>query len=468
MHKYNPLYLLILFSVFLNSQAWSCPGGLRSFNKSIDGKTACVLEKNIVGDLTLTSGFNYVILGQVFVGSEIQEKQKDGSWKLKEPVQPGHLVIQPGVKIYALNPSQDISGFWKGMTFRNSSLPVIGDVKPILSVTRDSTIEINGTAQAPVLMTSAQGVHLDPKARVNFKKRPGNWGGLVINGYARSNKCAQWEDCTLAGEADTGFYGGNDDEHSSGSISHLQIEYGGDQIDDKKQLNGLTLNGVGLGTALDNIAILYNADDCIEFFGGASIVKNLFCYKGLDDGVDTTDGARVFIQNGVIVSSEFSENGENDRHSIEADSSKNPEIHERLKSSPFLVNFTFIGAKNSQGFKFRRSTQFRIMNSVMTGFDLWCVEASGAEQVTLEGNVFAGCENLEKAYPNNNYDLTSSDLALEKWRPQSSSPLLSGAKTIDWFSDDDILDEFFGDEWDEVDYIGGIGAQDWTSWISIP
>jgi len=463
------LFVFSLALTSLGTWAKACPGSLRSFNKTIHGKKACVLENTVVGDLTLTSGFNYVVLGRVFIGSEIREKQKDGSYKLKEDVTPGHLVVQPGVKIYSLNPSKDTSGFWKGMTLSGSSAPVLGDIKPFISVTRDSSIEINGTQSAPVLMTSAQGAHLPKNQASQFPKKPGDWGGLVINGYGRSNKCTTIEDCTLRGEADTGFYGGDDDEHSSGSISYLQIEYAGDQIDDKKQLNGLTLNGIGVGMELNNIAVLFNADDCIEFFGGAAIVKNLVCYKGLDDGIDSTDGARTFIQNAIIVSSHFLVDGENDRHAVEADSSKNPVAHKRLKSSPLLVNVTFIGGKNSQGLKLRRSTQYRIVNSVMTGFDLWCVEDSGAEQVSLENNVFTNCtdSNIQEKYSENIFNLSEQDLELNNWAPSGNSPLLSGAKILDNFADDEYLDEFFGDAYDEVDYIGGIGYENWASWVSI-
>jgi len=220
---------------------------------------------------------------------------------------------------------------------------------------------------------------------------------------------------------------------------------------------------------LNNIAVLFNADDCIEFFGGAAIVKNLVCYKGLDDGIDSTDGARTFIQNAIIVSSHFLVDGENDRHAVEADSSKNPVAHKRLKSSPLLVNVTFIGGKNSQGLKLRRSTQYRIVNSVMTGFDLWCVEDSGAEQVSLENNVFTNCtdSNIQEKYSENIFNLSEQDLELNNWAPSGNSPLLSGAKILDNFADDEYLDEFFGDAYDEVDYIGGIGYENWASWVSI-
>ena len=124
-------------------------------------------------------------------------------------------------------------------------------------------------------------------------------------GKAKSNKCVEFTNCTLPGEADTGYYAGDNDYHSSGVIQYLQVEYGGDRISTDKELNGITLNAVGLGTDISNVAVLYNSDDCIEFFGGAVTARNIFCYKGEDDGIDTTDGARIFLQNGVVVAGAY-------------------------------------------------------------------------------------------------------------------------------------------------------------------
>ena len=66
-----------LICFFITEGALACPGSLRAFNKKIEGKPACVLENNLVGKLELSSGFNYVILGAVFVGNEQREKKEE-------------------------------------------------------------------------------------------------------------------------------------------------------------------------------------------------------------------------------------------------------------------------------------------------------------------------------------------------------------------------------------------------------
>lgn len=453
---------VLIAAVFLFSNASvACPTGLRAFDKKLNGKDTCVLEGTYVGSLELTSSYNYMMLGAVYIGSE----KRDSNLNLSEPLQPGRLIINPGVEIYALNPAKDTTGVWTGSVTAKGT-PVQGDIKTFLSVTRDSKIEVKGDEVAPVLMSSAQGMH---NGLTNVK-RPGDWGGLVVSGKAKSNKCTDFVDCTLPGEANTGYYAGDDDFHSSGVIQYLQVEYGGDRIDDKKELNGITFNAVGLGTLIENVAVLYNSDDCVEFFGGAVTAQNIFCYKGEDDGIDTTDGARVFLQNGIVVAADYPEAGEdNDRHMVEADSSKNDDGNQRLRSHPVLVNFSFVGGVNSQGLKLRRGTNYTLINSVMIGVDRWCMDPSGSEELIFNSNMFAGC-SAQDPVTNlmNNEFVKAMDMQINGWVPEVNSPVLSGAEYVEIFFDaDEDLDEAFADAYIETEYRGAVGVSDWTAWIQI-
>lgn len=453
---------LTIFTVSMGASiAAACPAGLRSFNKRVAGKEACVLENTYASTLELTSSFNYVLLGAVFVGSE----KRDANLQLTEPVKAGRLVINPGVSVFALNPAKDTSGFWKDFKDSNGNI-VQGDIKSFLSVTRDSQIEIKGTESAPVLFSSAQGAHVQNNPAV---KRPGDWGGIVISGKAKTNKCTNgFANCTIPGEANTGWYGGDDDNHSSGILQYLQVEFGGDRIDAEKELNGITFNSVGLGTNIENIAVLYNSDDCIEFFGGAVTARNIFCYKGEDDGIDTTDGARIFLQNGIVVAADYPDAGaDNDRHMVEADSSKNDAANALLRSHPVLVNFSFVGALNSQGLMLRRGTNYTLVNSVMSEVDRWCMNPDGAQDLSFSTNVFADCGSQDpiKAMGGNEF-VTGSSLKLASWIPNPGSPLLEGAEYMEeFFAADENLDEAFSDAYVEVDYRGAMGDEIWTKWI---
>ncbi len=451
---------LFVTAVLAFAAADACPNGLRAFDKKMSGKDTCVLEGTYTGTLELTSGFNYMMLGAVYIGSE----KLDSNLQPTEPVVGGTLIVNPGVAIFALNPAKDRTGVWAGSTTADGT-PVQGDIKSFLSVTRDSKLKIKGTATAPVLMSSAQGEHMTTST---FEKRPGDWGGLVISGRAKSNKCNDFATCTIPGEANTGFYGGDDDNHSSGVIQYLQVEYGGDRIDSSKELNGVTFNSVGLGTLIENIAVLYNSDDCIEFFGGAVTARNVFCYKGEDDGIDTTDGARIFLQNGVVVAGDYPDAGEdNDRHMVEADSSKSDENNKKLRSHPVLLNFTFVGGVNSQGMKLRRGTDYTLVNSVMVGVDTWCMDPSGSNQLSFSTNTFADCEaNDPAAKMTGNTIVAGSSLQVKGWVPAATSSLMQDAEILEEIFPADLdLDEAFYDVYVETDYRGAMGMEDWTSWI---
>ncbi len=457
---FKRIALTFAVALAVTSAANACPTGLRAFNKKLAGKDTCVLEGTYTGTLELTSGFNYILLGAVYIGSE----KLDSTLQPTEPVVGGKLIVSPGVSVFALNPAKDLTGVWKGFTTADGSV-VQGDVKSFISVTRDSQLEIKGTAAAPVLMSSAQGEHL---AQSTVAKRPGDWGGLVISGKAKSNKCNDFASCTIPGEANTGFYGGDDDNHSSGVIQYLQVEYGGDRIDSEKELNGVTFNAVGLGTLVENLAVLYNSDDCIEFFGGAMTARNIFCYKGEDDGIDTTDGARVFLQNGIVVAGDYPNAGEdNDRHMVEADSSKSEDNNLKLRSHPVLVNFTFVGGVNSQGLKLRRGTNYSLINSVMVGVDTWCMDPAGSFDLSFSSNAFADCAAADPVQQMTDNDfVTASTLQVKGWIPASTSPLMQGAEILEEiFPTDADLDEAFYDVYEEVDYRGAMGADDWTAWI---
>jgi len=69
------------------------------------------------------------------------------------------------------------------------------------------------------------------------------------------------------------IYGGNIPADNSGSITYLKLEFTGAKSSADVEHNGLTLNGVGNGTIIENIYIIEGADDAIEFFGGTVNVK---------------------------------------------------------------------------------------------------------------------------------------------------------------------------------------------------
>lgn len=64
-------------------------------------------------------------------------------------------------------------------------------------------------------------------------------------------------------------FGGNDNDDSSGALRFVSIRYAGNALDANKELNSLSLAGVGRGTVVEFVEVYAGADDGFEFWGGA-------------------------------------------------------------------------------------------------------------------------------------------------------------------------------------------------------
>lgn len=165
-----------------------------------------------------------------------------------------------------------------------------------LVITRDGQIEAVGTKDEPIVFTAKQeydGVALDPAAGDG-----GFWGGVILLGNAPINFYTG--PTTNANENEIeGFpagstldiqYGGRDSSDSSGRMKYVSIRFGGYEFAAGKEINGLTLGGVGRGTELENIEIVSNTDDGLEIFGGTVNVKRIAVAFCQDDSFDFDEG----------------------------------------------------------------------------------------------------------------------------------------------------------------------------------
>lgn len=196
-----------------------------------------------------------------------------------------------------------------------------------LAVTRGSQLFVNGTQLNPVIMTSkadvatwdADGSHPtggNPRTGA-WREGCNEWGNLTIMGrgyiseddVAQGNTAvpdpsntAQMEGLVAAFVGDPDVqYGGGDDDDDSGSISYLNLRYGGRVIALDNELNGLSLGGIGRGTDLEYIEIMNNVDDGIEIWGGAVSLKHFSIWNVGDDSLDCDQGWRGKAQFGLIV-----------------------------------------------------------------------------------------------------------------------------------------------------------------------
>lgn len=173
-----------------------------------------------------------------------------------------------------------------------------------LLITRGAMIMAEGTADEPIIFTSVAdeimpgdiaGPNLDPVLN-------GLWGGLLILGNAPiSADAASMQIEGIPPSDQNGLYGGDNAADNSGVIRYVSIRHGGANIGEGNEINGLTLGGVGSGTIIENIEIVANQDDGVEFFGGTVTVKNLIIWNTGDDGVDTDQAFAGKVDNFIVV-----------------------------------------------------------------------------------------------------------------------------------------------------------------------
>jgi hypothetical protein len=198
-------------------------------------------------------------------------------------------------------------------------------------VAQGGKIFVNGTAEKPVKMSANIA---SPKA--------GAWGGLIINGYAPLTSSQQ----TATTEINADYvYGGSKANDNSGSVTYLILESTGARSSADIEHNGLTLNGVGNGTKVENVFVYECADDGIEFFGGSVNVTNLLVVNTDDDMFDFTQGYNGTLKNAYGVWEKGFSSTESDPRGIEADGNFDGKHSEDTHQSDFVVENMTIDLK---------------------------------------------------------------------------------------------------------------------------
>ena len=404
----------------------TCPTGTAAIaGGSLGGKGLCLLEGTYTSDLHLTSNFDYVLSGGVFIGGDNTNNAA--------------LTIDAGTTLYGQS----------GADF--------------LVVNRGSKIHANGSPLAPIVMTSAN--HSDAGLSTR-----GQWGGLIINGNAPINGCsAATLVCEAQGEGSTGVYGGNNPDDNSGNLNYLQVLYAGFEITPDNELNGIAFQGVGRGTNVDYIQVHNNSDDGVEFFGGTVNAKHLMLTGNSDDSLDWVLGWQGKVQHVVIYQTDEGDQG------IEADNLDS--ARDSLpRSRPIIANATLVGNGNTDiGILLREGTGGELYNFVVTGFDESCIDIdhsatflnAGSSATNLSGeltmnNSVVDCDvNFGESVDDN--------WSVETWFTSQAGNTATQTNLVDGYINSSainampaaVLDDPF---FDKVDYIGAVpdAARDWT------
>ena len=206
----------------------------------------------------------------------------------------GKVVVDDGVTL-TIEPGTIIKGD-KGQESEASALVV----------DQGGKLMANGTPDAPIIFTSIDdNIQQGQKAGTNLDiNANGLWGGVIILGKAPISVDGDAETWLIEGipaNEPYGQYGGTDAADNSGTLRYVSIRHGGVTIGQDNEINGLTLGGVGSGTIIENIEIIANQDDGIEWFGGTVNAKNLLTWGHGDDGLDVDQEYSGTISNALVI-----------------------------------------------------------------------------------------------------------------------------------------------------------------------
>jgi hypothetical protein len=276
------------------------------------------------------------------------------------------LVYLVGNKTMTIQPGTTIKGSFSG-----------ADVAALI-ITRGSKLNAVGTADAPIVFTSAAP---NPQS--------GDWGGIILCGKAAINTSFNGINglYQVEGGVDNangdGLAGSGDatvpapvNDDNSGTLKYVRIEYAGYAFQPDKEINSLTMAGVGSGTTIENVQVSYAKDDAFEWFGGTVNAKYLITYKTQDDDFDTDNGYSGKVQFGLIL-----------RDSLIADISTSEAFESdnnasgttaAPKTSAIFSNITAIGPRATlnnfgntlfrAGAQIRRNSGLSLFNSIIMGW----------------------------------------------------------------------------------------------------
>ncbi|KPQ19299.1 MAG: hypothetical protein HLUCCX10_03165 [Algoriphagus marincola HL-49] len=187
-----------------------------------------------------------------------------------------------------------------------------------LVVARGATLNALGEPDSPIIFTSIAdeimpGEIASPNLDPNLS---GLWGGLIVLGNAPSSLPGDVSELQIEGIPPSdanGLYGGDNAEDNSGTIQYISIRHGGSNIGEGNEINGLTLGGVGSETTIENVEVIANQDDGIEWFGGTVSVTNALVWNSGDDALDTDQAWAGTMDNFILIC------GDETDHSMEID-----------------------------------------------------------------------------------------------------------------------------------------------------
>jgi len=259
--------------------------------------------------------------------------------------------------------------------------------KATLIVSQGGKLVANGTVAEPIVFTSNQPVG---------SRAAGDWGGVILLGTAPINPIGGT--ATIEGGVGlSAVYGGTDANDNSGSLQYVRIEFPGVAYATDNEINGLTLGGVGSGTTIDNIEVIYSGDDSYEWFGGTVNCKHLIAIAGVDDDFDTDFGYSGMVQFAVGLRHPLvdDQSASGTSNGFESDNNAAGDAVSPYTSAvfcnvsefgPLATPTTTISNHFGRAMHIRRNSKLKVFNSVFAGWKTGLY----IDGITTQANAVAG------------------------------------------------------------------------------
>lgn len=219
----------------------------------------------------------------------------------------------------------------------------------LLVIERGAKINANGSTDSPIVFSS-----------LSSSPAAGDWGGIVVNGYAPNNRGTKVES-----PGGNGYYGGGLTTDNSGIMRYVRVEYAG-RIDGQNfRYNGFGFYSVGSESKFEYLQAYRCAEDGFEIVGGNLDLNAALSYGSADDGFEYNSGWQ-----GSAINWKVKQSATEGDCGLEA-WNNNSNFLAPPVSYPILVNIELLGRGSGAGTKacqFDRGTKSSITNLVVSDF----------------------------------------------------------------------------------------------------
>lgn len=297
---------------------WAVVAGLLSVATAGAARIGTAVNTDIAVDTTWTkAGSPYYLVGDIYVLPGASLTIEEGVVVASYYDDLGSLCVTRGAKIFILGTQEESVIFtsaedvatWAGSVvvrggselqeepgkYSVSEIQVLGNPKtgvwrPVcnewggLAIMGSAYISHSHYGDVPVVWTDENG---NP---VTNKMYPDGLNRAQMEGTVKSTPTDQRV-----------YYGGDDDDDDSGVIRYLSVRYGGRDTEPQKELNGLSLGGIGRSTDISHVEVMNNVDDGIEIWGGTVNIRYATIWNVGDDSFDCDQGWRGSLNYALIV-----------------------------------------------------------------------------------------------------------------------------------------------------------------------